>query len=198
MIHPFEAVLEPSPETSTTSAELPAKSGRRGFLGRMASGLAAIGLVVSSAGAQAQNRSRNRNRGGDDFSTSHRRDGRYTTQALGEEGGRGDYGRGGGRYTTQALGEEGGGGHGGGRYTTYALGEEGGGYGWRDGGYGYGRGYYDWYGRNGYYWRSPGSRYNYYDDYWRGRRDYWDGGDWRYRDRDGRGRYTTYALGEEG
>lgn len=63
--------------------------------------------------------------------------GRYTTQALYEEGGRG-------RYTTYALGEEGGRGYRGGyrrphrwdnrhhgrdrdrrRYTTYALGEEG-------------------------------------------------------------------------
>lgn len=113
MIHPFEGIMD-----AGLSGSLATRGGRRSFLAKTFGlvGAAVAGLFGLSTTASAQI---------------------YTTQALGEEGGRGGYypppppppwqrypssrwryRR--PRYTTYALGEEGG------PYTTQALGEEGG------------------------------------------------------------------------
>ena len=112
MQHPFEGVIatsEPRGSTVGERADAPAAPGsRRSFLGVLAAVLG--GTVLFSREAAAQ--------------------GRFTTQALGEEGGRPRPGRGGGgeRATTLALGEEGGRAPAPppGRATTFAIGEEGG------------------------------------------------------------------------
>lgn len=112
MSHPFHASIE-----RLAPVAQPARADRRGFLSWLTAGAgAALALVAVRPAAAQRGRSRF-NRGGYGVTTralgeeGGSRPPRYTTYALGEEGG---------RYTTQALGEEGG------RYTTYATGEEGG------------------------------------------------------------------------
>jgi hypothetical protein len=186
MRHPFEGVIVPDEASSacvnrTHGETLGANQAadRRGFLRRLGALAAAAGggLALSRAGlAMGQegtltDEPREQRRGespADNVGPRHS-DADYTTQALGEEGGRyGDPAR----VTTYALGEEAGQGHdrrGRYRYTTYALGEEGS---YRDG--------YDW--RRWY----PPPRYDDWQPWpW--------GGRWRPDDR-----YTTQALGEEG
>lgn len=128
MHHPFDGVILTSGETPRDHAQQPeinaspaGRSSRRSFLGALAAGVGGMaGLLAATRDASAQ---------------------RFTTQALGEEGGRPRYrpyppafggdppGRRRRDVTTFALGEEGGPNppaYGGGRVTTQALGEEGG------------------------------------------------------------------------
>lgn len=155
MRHPFEVIIC---EQTTLRSEDRAEdlqrptdsSSRRSFLQRLAAGAAGIiGLVVggkvkakeaiaAEIGVEqvADRRTMpSHDRGG----SWHGGGGRYTTQAIGEEGGyyRPPY-RQPPQYTTYALGEEGAGSwpprhwppryHRPPRYTTYALGEEGAGW----------------------------------------------------------------------
>jgi hypothetical protein len=98
MMHPFEGLAGPTPPDPSPT--------RRSALARMLGAAGALFGLGTAAAAQSPRP-------------------RPTTQAIGEEGGRGAttyaVGEEGGRWaTTYALGEEGG------YVTTYALGEEGG------------------------------------------------------------------------
>lgn len=126
MRHPFEGI-EPCEVSKRSTTR---RSFFTGLLG-LAGGL--FGLTAL-AEAQQPNRQQNSGQSNTQHGQNHgsRGGGRYTTYAVGEEGGYHGPPRqwyatrawweDGGHYTTQALGEEGG------RYTTYALGEEGGWY----------------------------------------------------------------------
>lgn len=111
MSHPFHSSIQRAQQS-----ENPQTSDRRNFITWLVAGTTAATALLAAKPAVAQ-RSRTRfNRGRSGVTTQAlgeegSRQPRYTTYAIGEEGG---------RYTTQAAGEEGG------RYTTYATGEEGG------------------------------------------------------------------------
>ncbi len=115
MAHPFHANIPQPPAASNNS--------RRSFLSFLIAGVGGMLALWSARPATAQiprrynlgdRRSTTRAVGeeGAGGGATYPRMPRYTTQAVGEEGG---------RYTTYATGEEGSGG----RVTTYAFGEEG-------------------------------------------------------------------------